>query len=144
VSPLRSARAGCSTGYGGHAQRPRTRRPTRGVGGDHDLRRLVLQLAKFALLLTHTTSYDHERGLAPATSEPDAGSDTRPAAGLTRREREVAVLVARGLSNREIAEQLVITEKTAKNHVQHVLDKLAVSSRAKIIARAAELGLTGP
>jgi DNA-binding NarL/FixJ family response regulator len=63
---------------------------------------------------------------------------------LTSREYEVAQLVAYGLSNREIAEELVITEKTAKNHVQRVLDKLYVSSRVKIIARAAQLGLMAP
>ena len=40
-----------------------------------------------------------------------------------------------------LAEELVVTEKTAKNHVQRILDKLGVSSRGKVIARAAELGL---
>jgi predicted ATPase/DNA-binding CsgD family transcriptional regulator len=64
-------------------------------------------------------------------------------AGLTPREHEVALLVARGLSNRELAEELVITEKTAKNHVQRVLDKLGVRSRTQIAARADELGLRG-
>jgi DNA-binding NarL/FixJ family response regulator len=58
---------------------------------------------------------------------------------LTRREQQVVRLVAQGLSNREVAEQLVITEKTAKNHVQRVLDKLGVHSRMQIIARAHEL-----
>src|SRR5262245_11114305 len=60
---------------------------------------------------------------------------------LTPREYEVAQLVAHGLTNREIAEELVISAKTAKNHVQRVLDKLGVSSRAKIIAHADRLGL---
>jgi DNA-binding CsgD family transcriptional regulator len=46
--------------------------------------------------------------------------------GLTRREHEVALLLARGLSNREVAEQLSISVKTAKNHVQRVLDKAGV------------------
>jgi DNA-binding NarL/FixJ family response regulator len=64
------------------------------------------------------------------------------AAGLTSREREVAALVARGLRNRDIAEQLVITEKTAKNHVQRVLEKLGARSRTEVAARAYEFGLS--
>jgi DNA-binding NarL/FixJ family response regulator len=61
--------------------------------------------------------------------------------GLTEREREVALLVAGGLSNRQVAARLVISEKTAKNHVQRVLDKLGVHSRTELAARAPELGL---
>jgi len=60
---------------------------------------------------------------------------------LTTREREVARLVARGLTSRQIAEALVVTEMTAANHVQHVLDKLEVHSRNQLAARAAEFGL---
>jgi predicted ATPase/DNA-binding CsgD family transcriptional regulator len=57
---------------------------------------------------------------------------------LTRREREVARLVARGLTNREIAEALVITEGTAGIHVQHVFDKLGVHSRAQLATWVAQ------
>jgi DNA-binding CsgD family transcriptional regulator len=64
-----------------------------------------------------------------------------PSASLTQREAEVARLIARGLTNRQVADQLVITEKTAKNHAQRVLDKLGVSSRAQVAAGAGELGL---
>ena len=73
-------------------------------------------------------------------SAPTLMRPARGAAGLTRREHEVALLVARGYSNREVAESLVINEKTAKNHVQRVLDKVGVTSRRQIIARARELG----
>jgi DNA-binding CsgD family transcriptional regulator len=69
---------------------------------------------------------------------PPAAGHGASAAGLTRREYEVAVLVAGGLSNRQVAEQLLINEKTAKNHVQRVLEKLGVNSRRQIIARAHE------
>ncbi len=60
---------------------------------------------------------------------------------LTPREREVAQLATRGLSNRRIGETLVIAEKTAANHLQSVLDKLDVHSRSELAARAVELGL---
>jgi DNA-binding CsgD family transcriptional regulator len=60
---------------------------------------------------------------------------------LTPREREVALLAARGLSSRRIGETLVIAEKTAANHLQNALDKLDVHSRSELAARAAELGL---
>lgn len=53
-------------------------------------------------------------------------------ARLTRREREVAALVAEGLTNRDIAQRLFIAEKTAENHVQHILTKLGLSSRSQI------------
>ena len=51
---------------------------------------------------------------------------------LTDREREVAALVAHGLSNREIARRLVLSERTAQNHVQHILGKLGLRSRTQI------------
>jgi DNA-binding NarL/FixJ family response regulator len=60
---------------------------------------------------------------------------------LSSREREVAILVARGLSNRQIAEQLVISERTAEGHVDHIRDKLGVHTRAEIAVWAAQTGL---
>jgi DNA-binding NarL/FixJ family response regulator len=69
------------------------------------------------------------------------GTLPRSAGLLTTREREVAQLVARGLTNRQVAEALVVTEKTVANHVQRVLDKLEVHSRSQLAARAAEFGL---
>ena len=65
----------------------------------------------------------------------------RAGGALTLREREILLLVRRGLTNRQIAEQLVIAEKTAINHVAHILDKLGVHSRVELVARASELGL---
>jgi len=60
---------------------------------------------------------------------------------VTPREREVAALICRGASNRDIAEKLVITEGTAANHVEHVLTKLGFTNRAQIAAWATEHGL---
>ena len=54
--------------------------------------------------------------------------------GLTRREWDVARLVAQGASNRQIARQLVISERTVDTHVTHILRKLRVASRAQIAA----------
>ena len=60
-----------------------------------------------------------------------------PRARLSRREREVAGHVAAGLSNREIADLLVLSERTVESHVQHILAKLGVRSRTQIAAWAA-------
>jgi DNA-binding CsgD family transcriptional regulator len=65
-----------------------------------------------------------------------AAQGTGPA-GLTRREQEIAALVARGLTNRQIADVLQIAERTAENHVQHILTKLGFRNRAQIAAWAA-------
>jgi DNA-binding NarL/FixJ family response regulator len=55
-----------------------------------------------------------------------------PAEPLTSREREVAELVAQGLTNREIAARLYLSARTAQNHVQHILTKLELSNRSQI------------
>ncbi|MEI8409557.1 MULTISPECIES: ATP-binding protein [unclassified Kribbella] len=57
---------------------------------------------------------------------------------LTRREHEIAVLIGEGLSNREIAARLVISQRTAETHVEHILSKLAFSSRTQVARWVAE------
>jgi DNA-binding NarL/FixJ family response regulator len=74
-------------------------------------------------------------------SGPAAGKarGARPgSAPLTRREQEVAVLIARGLTNRDIARQLVISERTVDTHVGNILSKLRLTSRAQVAAWAVE------
>ncbi|HEX3621491.1 MAG TPA: AAA family ATPase [Acidimicrobiales bacterium] len=61
-------------------------------------------------------------------------------ATLTPREAEVATLVTEGLGNRQIAERLVISERTAENHVKHILDKLGFTARSQIAAWRARGG----
>jgi DNA-binding NarL/FixJ family response regulator len=62
---------------------------------------------------------------------------------LTRREREVAAQIARGLRNSEIADELVIATSTTERHVANILIKLGMRSRAEVAVWAAETGLTG-
>ncbi len=63
---------------------------------------------------------------------------------LTEREREVLVLIARGLSNHEIADQLEIRPDTVKSHVKHVFTKLGVRDRAQAVIAAYESGVVQP
>jgi ATP/maltotriose-dependent transcriptional regulator MalT len=68
--------------------------------------------------------------------QDDAGGLDR--AALTRREQEVAALVARGRTNRQIGTELVVTEATTAKHVEHILSKLGLTSRTQIAVWAAE------
>ncbi len=63
---------------------------------------------------------------------------------LTEREREILALIARGLSNAEISERLVISPLTAKSHVRNILRKLDCHDRAALVALAYESGLVKP
>jgi DNA-binding NarL/FixJ family response regulator len=63
--------------------------------------------------------------------------------GLTRREREVATLIASGRTNKQIAQALVLSEGTAENYVQRLLGKLNFKNRAQVAVWALEHGL-GP
>jgi DNA-binding CsgD family transcriptional regulator len=67
--------------------------------------------------------------------------DQSSSVSLSQREREVAVLVTRGLSNREIADELVVTRKTAEAHISHILNKLGLSSRVQIATWGLRRGL---
>ncbi len=73
--------------------------------------------------------------------EPEtAPATTGPSTELTKRERQVADLVAEGLTNKAIAARLVISQRTAQGHVEHVLAKLGFTSRAQIAAWVVEQG----
>ncbi len=81
------------------------------------------------------------RPAGPPAGQPDGRAGGPPPSPLTPREREVAALVARGLTNREIAAGLVVTERTAATHIEHILSKLGLRSRAQVAAWAAGQGL---
>jgi DNA-binding NarL/FixJ family response regulator len=76
----------------------------------------------------------------PQRARVDAGA----LGGLTDREREVMVLVARGLSNAEIAKRLFLSPLTAKTHVSRILAKLEARDRAQLVIMVYELGLVEP
>jgi ATP/maltotriose-dependent transcriptional regulator MalT len=77
--------------------------------------------------------------LAPEVSVRVA--EQTAAAVLSGREREVLVLVARGLSDQEIAEQLILSQHTVHRHVANIRRKLGQGSRTAAVAEAARLGL---
>jgi DNA-binding NarL/FixJ family response regulator len=82
--------------------------------------------------------------LAPPSQPTDHGSGLEELLGLTPREAEVLGLVARGYTNRQIAEQLVISVKTASVHVSHILAKLDARNRVEAAAIAHRLAPATP
>ncbi|WP_329283213.1 ATP-binding protein [Streptomyces sp. NBC_01451] len=94
----------------------------------------ALGLAGYAQALAEGGLYDSpgraiDYALIPAAERP---SPATPADALTRRERQVAALVAEGLSNRQISSALGMSPRTADRHVQNILGKLGFGSRARI------------
>src|SRR6266566_2354826 len=85
----------------------------------------------------------HAQALFPRTRQPSPHRLTKKTfEGLTQRERAVAALIARGKSNREIADLLVVAPRTIETHVHSILSKLGFTSRAQIAVWAAEKGLS--
>jgi DNA-binding NarL/FixJ family response regulator len=93
-----------------------------------------------ALLSPSVTRRVIEEYASRAKEPPPSG----PLDELTEREREVMALVAGGLSNEEIAEQLVVSPATAKTHVSRAMVKLAARDRAQLVVLAYEHGLVRP
>ena len=94
-------------------------------------------------LISRFSREDHERR-EPAASPVVAqhrGADAPALEALTPRELEVLGLLTRGMSNPQIAQELVISRATAKTHVERIIGKLNVSDRTQAALRAIELGL---
>lgn len=80
--------------------------------------------------MTMNAAVAYALGKQPSETPPTAAGQVQ----LTKRERQVAELVARGLTNKQIAANLVIAQRTAQGHVEHILTKLGFTSRAQIAA----------
>jgi DNA-binding NarL/FixJ family response regulator len=106
---------------------------------DELVRAVRLAVAGDALLAPSVTRRLIERFANRTTAPATQGLET-----LTDRELEVLLLVARGLSNTEVAERLFLGETTVKTHVSHVLDKLELRDRVQAVVLAYESGLVEP
>ncbi len=93
--------------------------------------------ALFSPSVTRRLVEEFVRNRPPARTPPELGV-------LSARERDVLVLIAKGLSNRQIADELVISEHTVKTHVTHILDKLDLRDRTHAVVLAYEAGLVRP
>ena len=103
---------------------------------------LQRQLLSDTLRALSSWLYEQSTRLADGymtTATPRTSATALPLSG---REREVAARIAEGLSNREIAEELVITLSTAERHVANILNKLGMRSRAQVAVWAVEHGLS--
>ncbi|MEV4283153.1 ATP-binding protein [Actinoplanes xinjiangensis] len=76
----------------------------------------------------------------PRARVPEPQADAAADLGLTRREREVAALIAQGLSNKDIATRLVVAQRTAEGHVENILSKLGFTSRTQVASWLAGQG----
>jgi DNA-binding NarL/FixJ family response regulator len=97
--------------------------------------------AEAAALAASAAASAQTLGMAPLRSdaaELTARLEDGTSGPLTRRERQIAVLVSQGLSNRQIAAAVHISERTAESHVQHILGKLGFTSRSQIAAWVVE------
>lgn len=117
---------------------------------DHAARTTVLRSRlgadRYARAWQAGRSMELDEAVRLALGTPNAPGSEAGESGprLTRREREVAALLARGLTNRQIAETLVITPGTAALHVEHLRDKLGCHTRAHVAAWAVAHGLAEP
>ncbi|MEV6411398.1 response regulator transcription factor [Kribbella sp. NPDC051718] len=101
--------------------------------------------ASTRVLLERCVELERQVGSGPADSAPAAaGRWTGPLAQLSEREREILVWMARGLSNRDLATKLFVSETTVKTHVSSVLSKLGLSSRVQAVVVAYEAGVVRP
>jgi DNA-binding NarL/FixJ family response regulator len=112
--------------------------------GIAEISRAVMAAAEHLTLLDPVV---HSRLLAAASSGAQQPRTPAPANqlpdDLTPREVEVLTLIAQGLSNREIAAHLVVSEATVKSHINHVLRKIGARDRAQAVHYAYQNGLAG-
>jgi ATP/maltotriose-dependent transcriptional regulator MalT len=95
------------------------------------------------ILLEHEPAWQRFREAVLAFLQPEGITRGLAFSALSARERQVLALMADGLSNIDIAEQLKISEKTVRNHASNLFDKLGVWSRAQAIVFARDHGFSG-
>ena len=105
--------------------------------GDVEFEAMAAEGRALGLEQAITYGLSDEDAVAVAASLPSRAS-SEPARLLTRREREVAALIARGQSNRAIGAELVISERTVEKHVANILARLELRSRAQLAVWAHE------
>ncbi|MGP3959508.1 ATP-binding protein [Nonomuraea sp. 3N208] len=124
------------------------------LAGYHDAcqvrTREALGEGAFAAAVRRGARLPYEEAVAYALAEDKPGGaeageapEAREQAPLTRREREIAQLVAQGMTNKEIAASLVIAQRTAEGHIEHILSKLGFNSRAQIAVWVGEQARAG-
>lgn len=106
---------------------------------------LLKHLSRAELLRSVRLVASGQTLIAPAVSQQAMQRlSGKPGSDLTEREREVLALVARGYTNKQIAETLYVSEKTARNHVSHILEKLGLARRSEAAVFAVEHRLVPP
>jgi pimeloyl-ACP methyl ester carboxylesterase/DNA-binding CsgD family transcriptional regulator len=103
--------------------------------------RLVPLETENHVLLEHEPSFRRFFDELRAFVLPTKGPGARAFDGLTAREAEILERIAQGLDNAQIAAHLGMSEKTVRNHITHIFDKIEVESRSQAIVRARERGL---
>ncbi len=95
----------------------------------------ALRAERYRAVLAEGATWTLQQALVRALGESPVTPEPTPAESvLTRREREVAELVAQGLSNRRIAAVLTLSMRTVDGHVEHILTKLGFGSRSQVAA----------
>jgi DNA-binding NarL/FixJ family response regulator len=113
--------------------------------GSEQIREAILAVAAGEAALDPAVQHHVVAALAP---DPGAAGDEAEASdlpdGLTPREAEVLVLISQGLTNREIAERLTVTQTTVKSHINHLFTKARLRDRAQAVNYAYRTGIATP
>jgi DNA-binding NarL/FixJ family response regulator len=108
------------------------------VGAGSELRQVINYAARSGASLEGALAKELLTELElPLTKDAQSPEPAR-GAPLSPREKDVAVLIAQGLTNKQIARRLQIAERTAENHVEHILNRLGFQARAQVAAWVAQ------
>jgi DNA-binding NarL/FixJ family response regulator len=110
--------------------------------GAEEIRHALDQVTRGQAALDPAVQHHLIEAIATGSAQAESAAEARLPDGLTRREGEVLALIAHGLSNREIADLLHVSETTIKSHVNHVFAKTGARDRAQAVGYAYRHGLT--